>query len=87
MASARSLSTDPAGVSSGERDRRHQAAVVGFLAMGGAPVTEEARFVGVGVEAEVVEAGDSGARRARGDVAVEVERRSPGVDALGEETV
>ena len=70
-----------------KRDRRHQAAVVGLLAMRGAPVAEEARLVGVGVEAEVLEAGDSGPRGALGDIGVEIEHRPPGVDASGEETV
>src|SRR5271169_4066403 len=69
-----------------EYDSRHQAAVVRLLAMGCAAIAEEPPLVGVSVERQVLESVDPGARRALGDIGVEVKHRAARVVAWGEVT-
>src|SRR6478736_2639083 len=65
-------------------DDRDQPPIVWLLAMRGAAIAEEAALVGVGVEAKILEASDPRARRALGDIGVEVEHRMARSAAGGE---
>src|SRR5208337_4962574 len=67
-----------------QHDRGHQPAVVRVLAMGRAAVAKEPPLVGVGVEAQILEAADPRARRALADKGVEVEHRVARFPAWGE---
>src|ERR1700729_3495060 len=65
----------PASIGSIHYDDRHQPAIVRLLPMRGAAIAEEAAFVGVGVEAKILEASDPRARGALGNIGVKVEHR------------
>src|SRR6185437_2105483 len=75
------------GTPSIQYDDRHQPAVVQFLPMGGAAVAEEAALIGVGVEDEVLDPADPGARCAFGDIGDRASRDGSGrFEALGLDT-
>src|SRR5208283_3048755 len=76
-----------ANACSGQRDRRHEPAVVGLPAVSCPAVAEEALFVSVRVEPHVVEPSDASPGGALGDIGLEIEHRIARPPARNEETV
>ncbi len=68
-----------------KRDRRHEAAVIGLPAMGGAAVRIEPYLVGIGVEREILETADPGAADPVADEARQVEEVMIGPRRIREE--